>query len=305
MTTTMLTEATPLSESSKGMTGKVWRVKVISGDVQGSSAYYPKESLEAGKHLFSKGTRVYGDHPSSDEKWNRPERSYRDIVGVFESDAEYDGKDLYANVKFYEESREFIRQRAEDGVIAMSIRASGEMREGAQGMELARFTVVHSVDVVTVGGAGGAFTQVLESARVPDPEKAASESVAESNKEGNDMEFPKELAEALDALVTQGKANAEAIAALVEANKPAEPAEPKAPKMSEVIEALEEAELSKAGRKAVLAVAEAGGDYAAAIESEKVREAEIRESLKSENFAAHEVEESGKDEYTFGSGFGD
>ena len=88
------------------LTGKVWRIRIIEGDRQGSSAYYPKEALEAGKHLFHKGVRSYENHPSADEKWNRPERAIGDIIGWLSEDAEYDGKDLWASLTIKESRRE-------------------------------------------------------------------------------------------------------------------------------------------------------------------------------------------------------
>src|SRR5207249_8309818 len=104
------------------------------------------------------------------------------------------------------------KELAEAGVIGMSIRASGEMTEGANGMELKKFTSVSSVDVVTQAGAGGGFTKLLESGHT---EVSASESGAESQKEKEPV-MDKELAEALDALVQTSKDNAAAIAKLVE-----------------------------------------------------------------------------------------
>jgi hypothetical protein len=259
---------------SSDLTGKVWRIKVIEGDRKGSSAFYPKEVVEAGAPLFKKGTRIYGDHPSQDAKWNLPERSYKEIVGVFESDAEFDGKDLYANAKFYEKFRDEIKEKAEDGVIGMSIRASGEVEETADGPVLKSFTSVTSVDVVTTAGAGGGFDKLLESAR----EISASESGAESQEKEETMELPKELAEALDALVAgintlteraakedKDKADALAEAARVaaEAQKPAA-VDPLA-----VAGKLAESGLAAAGQARVLDAVKGGKALEEAITAEK------------------------------------
>lgn len=275
---TELFEASKISPAV--MTGAVWRVKVIEGNKRGSSAYYPKEVVEAGAPLFKKGTRVYGDHPTADEKWSRPERSYRHIVGVFESDSEFDGTDLYANVKFYSQDREFIKERAEDGVIGMSIRAAGDVEETADGPVLKAFTSVTSVDVVTTAGAGGGFDKLLESAR----ENSVSESGAESKEKEETMELPKELAEALDALVSgiktltdraeaedTAKATAVAEAARLEEaeKKKKKKDEPKAPSAAEIAGALVEAELPKAAHAKVIAAVESGAVLAEAITAEK------------------------------------
>lgn len=284
---TELFEASKISPDS--LTGAVWRVKVIEGNRKGSSAYYPKEVVEAGAPLFAKGTRVYGDHPTADEKWNRPERSYKEIVGVFESNSEFDGSDLYANVRFFTKHQQEIKELAEAGVIGMSIRASGDVEETADGPVLKAFTSVTSVDVVTTAGAGGGFDKLLESAR----ENSASESVAESQEKDEIMELPKEFTDALDALVESAKANADAVAKLVErADKEdqakadalveaAKKDEPKAPSAAEIAGALVEAELPKAAHAKVIAAVESGTELAEAVRAEK-------------DYLATIVEESGK-----------
>lgn len=281
------------------LTGKVWNIKIIEGDRQGSSAWYPKEALDAGKHLFRKGLRIYEDHPSSEQKWNQPERKAREIIGVLAEDAVYDGKDLYAPAKFYSEHQEWIKERAEDGVIGMSIRAEGEMTEGTNGMELARFTAVHSVDVVTTPGAGGGFDKLLESER---PKVSASESVAESEKK-EEIRMDKELAEALDALVESGKQTAAAVAALVERatkedkakedlaeaeRKAVEEAE-KAPEVDplDVAKQLAESGLPAAGQARVLDAVKGGKELAEAITTEKDYAKGLLEEA-GKTFTAHE-----------------
>lgn len=257
------------------MTGKTWRIKIIEGDRQGSSAYYPKEALESGKHLFGKGVRSFENHPSANEKWDQPERRIGDIIGWLSEDAVYDGKDLWANLTIKESKREEIKELAEAGVIAVSIRASGELVEGTNGMELKKFTSVHSVDIVTTAGAGGSFGEVLESDR---PKNSAPESGAESQEKEETMELPKELAEALDALVSgiktltdrADKADKDAAdlaeAARLEAE---ESAKPKAPTAAEIAGALVEAELPKAAHAKVIAAVESGAVLAEAITAEK------------------------------------
>ena len=298
-----------ITESSSGLRavepeGKSFAVRIIEGDRQGSSAYYPKEVLNEGKHLFRKGTRVFANHPSASERQDRPERDFRDCIGWFTEDATYDGKDLYTKVQFIQEERARIKQLAEAGAIGLSIRAEGEVDEAKGGRVLKAFTRVHSVDVVTDAGAGGAFTQILESA-IPGFEKPASESVAESNQEEEtNMEFPKEVTEALTALAEGMKAiNAKFEAQEAKADADAKAAaealkESAKPKLAEVVSALDEAKLTAKARARVLDVFEADGDYAAAIESEKAIADEIRESLKaSEGFKGSvSLSESGKDE---------
>jgi len=277
-----LIEASKISPDS--LTGAVWRIKVIEGDRKGSSAFYPKEVVEAGAKLFAKGTRVYGDHPSQDAKWNLPERSYREVVGVFESDSEYDGKDLYANVRFFSDSQQFIKERAEAGVIGMSIRAAGDVEETADGPVLKAFTSVTSVDVVTTAGAGGGFDKLLESAR----EVSASESDAEPKKK-EEIRMDKELEAALSALIegvsklteradkedaAKATALAEAARVAEEAGKPAE-VDPLA-----VVAKLAESKLAPASQARVLDAVKGGKELAEAITAEQDYVKEIAESAK-------------------------
>jgi hypothetical protein len=296
-------------EASSGLravepTGKSFAVRIIEGDRQGSSAYYPRETLQKGRHLFKAGTRVFANHPSASERQERPERDFRDVIGWFTEDATYDGKDLYTKVQFLQSERARIKELAEAGAIGLSIRAEGEVDEASGGRVLKAFTRVHSVDVVTDAGAGGAFTQILESA-IPGSAKPASESGAESNpKEETNMEFPKEVTEALTALAAGQKAildrfeaqEAADKAAADEAKRLSESAAK--PKLAEVIAKLDEAKLTAKARARVLDVFEADGDYAAAIESEKAIADEIRESLKAEpGFKGAALQESsGKDD---------
>lgn len=297
------------------LTGKTWRIKVLEGDRKGASAYYPKEALQEGAHLFSKGTRIYADHPTKDEAFNRPARSVRDIVGYLSEDASFDGKDLYANATFFPEHQDFIKTRAEAGVIGMSIRASGELTEAHGLKTLVKFTDVQSVDVVTVPGAGGGFTTLLES------ESSASESVAESKKKEESTMDPK-LAEALDALVEASKTNTENIAKLTEAmaktaaakkedakdggaDDDEEDADGKVVKgkkkpfvkesasFADIDSALTEAALPAPSRKSVFAAVEAGADLTEAIADEKAKVEAILESAH-RSFAGF-VTEDGKE----------
>ena len=304
MTIKALAEARALSPEA--LTGKSWKIKIIEGDRQGSSAYYPKEALEAGKDLFGKGVRIFRNHPSESAKWEQPERKIEDIIGWLSEGATYDGKDLYANATFIESEQARIKELAEAGVIGMSIRASGEMTEGTNGMELKKFTAVHSVDVVTVAGAGGGFVEVTESAR----DLANSEAEAEENKkEETELEFPKELAEAMDAqaklvnsLLEKLNAREDAEAAkaveVAEAARIAEEAAaaPKVATPAEIAEALVEAKLAPKARARVLKAVDAGADLAEAIKEEADIAAEILAEAGSEGFGSFDdgkvVEES-------------
>lgn len=290
MSIKQLAEARKLAPEA--LTGKSWKIKIIEGDRQGSSAYYPKEALESGKDLFGKGVRIFRNHPQESDKWEQPERRIEDIIGWISEDATYDGKDLYANATFIESERERIKELAEAGVIAMSIRASGEMQETSNGMELKKFTAVHSVDVVTVAGAGGAFINALESDRNQNP----------TPKEETELEFPKELAEALDTLAKDMKALVERLDAKEEAEatalaeaqrKEAEAQAPKAPTAAEIAGALREAALSPKAEAHVLKLVEGGADLKESIDAQKELAADILESAGAVSGGFGHIEDAG------------
>lgn len=296
---TEISEARTLKPAE--MTGKTWRIKIIEGDRQGSSAYYPKEALEAGKHLFSKGVRSFENHPSANEKWDQPERRIGDIIGWLSEEATYDGKDLWANLTIKESKRDEIKELAEAGVIAVSIRASGEVTEGTNGMELKKFTAVHSVDIVTVAGAGGAFAEVLEADR---NKNSASESGAEPLEEKEPIKMDKELEAALSALIENGQKLEKAVTSLVEraekedADKATALAEAQRKEAEEgklspadIAGKLVESALPKAAQARVLTLVEAGTDLDEAIKAEKEY---LAEALK----AAKPFEADGSDEVT-------
>lgn len=281
------------------LVGKIWSITIIEGDRQGSSAYYPKEALESGAPLFKKGLRIFKNHPSSEEKWSRPERNVDDIIGVLDEDATFDGKDLKGKIKVYSEHQAWVKERAEDGVIAMSIRAEGQMTEGANGMELVRFTAVRSVDVVTEAGAGGKFEEVIESAR----QISASESGAEPQKKEDEMELPKELLTALDSLVEGQKATTTAVNALLERGKKEDDAkealveaERKAAEEAQTVDPLAvaaklaEAKLSAPASARVLASVKAGTELEEAIKAEQDYVKSVLEEAGS-TFVGHEQQE--------------
>lgn len=295
MKKTLLHEASAIS--SETLTGKTWRIKVIEGNKKGSSAYYPAEVVEAGAPLFAKGTRVYGDHPSSDEKWSRPERSIKDIIGVFESDASYEGSDLYANVTFFSKFREEIKEMAEAGVIGMSIRASGDVEETADGPVLKAFTSVQSVDVVTTAGAGGGFDKLLESERNETPEPKESEM----------DEATKKLIEGLAAGMTELK---DAVTFLAEAEKDRvlaaekvveEANKPKVLSPTEIAGKLVEAKLTESAQTRVLKAVETGTDLAEAIATEQAVAKEVLEAA-GKDFKGN-VQDELTESYDFGSAY--
>lgn len=164
----------------------VYRITVIRPG-QGSSGVYTKENLAASVDKFTAGTHMYMDHEGPQD---RPERSVRDLAGVFLEDATVaeDGS-LSAVVRVFPSFNTVIREKFD--AIGVSINAwtySGNDRESDV---VPPFDGVTSVDFVTRAGAGGAITEVLES---DDP--------TVTPKEGHMEEKLDMLIEAVSALTT-------------------------------------------------------------------------------------------------------
>lgn len=258
------------------LTGKKWKVRIIKGDVQGSSAFYSKELLEAHADVVKEGTRIYLDHKQTGD---RPERRVKDLAGVFASDSYYENGDLYAEVELFSDQVQWVKERFEAGVIGLSISGQGATYEEG-GVTYARtIDKIHSVDIVTHAGAGGTFIEMTES----------------QSQEEEIMELPKELLEALDAqavalteAVTEMKAFTTKVDTLIEAQTTEEVKEEieesAAPSVAEVSEALVEAGLTATGRQSVYAAVEAGTELEEAIATEKQRVQEILEESKAPAF---------------------
>lgn len=140
-------------------TGARARITIISPG-QGSSGYYPPETIAEAAPLFTKGKHMYLDHAKSSELADRGTRSLGDMVGVLESDAELTPSGaLVADVKIMPQWREFIKEAYP--YIGVSIAADGEMDTDGN---ITRLTAVESVDFVTKAGRGGKVEALLESA---------------------------------------------------------------------------------------------------------------------------------------------
>lgn len=248
------------------LTGKKWKVKIIQGDTQGSSAFYPKALLESSPNVVKEGTRIYLDHKGEME---RPERSVSRLAGVFASDSYYEDGALFAEAEIFSDYIDWVKERAKAGVVGLSIHGAGSTYE-ENGKKIAEsIDAVHSVDIVTTAGAGGAFMEIVES---------------QSQKE-EIMELPKELLEALDTqanalneLVEAQKKQAAKFDELLESQKEQEQeqeVEEAKVTAADVSEALVEAGLTKQGRASVYAAVEAGTELEEAITAEKEREQEI------------------------------
>lgn len=143
-------------------TGARARVTIISPG-QGSSGYYPPETIAEAAGLFTPGTHMYLDHATESERAERGVRSLDRLVGVLESapTLNHNGA-LVADVKIMPAWREFVKEAYP--YIGVSISAAGEIEESEQGRVVKRLTAVESVDFVTKAGRGGKIDALLESA---------------------------------------------------------------------------------------------------------------------------------------------
>lgn len=187
-----LSESTPLVEAASGTPkSRRFRARLIEGDVQGSSGYYPAEMLRRdGPNIFHAGLHVYADHPSLAESVDRPERSIKDLAGRLATDAVYEGDGLYAEVEVFPQYAPLIEGMAD--AIGMSIRAFGtaeaSTQEGVRGPVITALTEGISVDFVTAAGAGGKLVELLESARAATLAERTGRPLSEARNVGAFME---------------------------------------------------------------------------------------------------------------------
>ena len=297
--TKLIESAPPVEEAIEGtelfiessfaqqLTGRKWKVRIIKGDVQGSSAFYSKELLESHADVVKKGTRIYVDHMQPGE---RPERKAENLAGYFESDSYYENGDLFAEAAIFSDKIDWVKERAEAGMIGLSITGSGEVVEEA-GRKVARtLDTIDSVDIVTKAGAGGEFVQMTESKSEEQEEHMAvtKEELTEALstlKEEMTSAVPVAVKAAIEEALEEAQSKRE------KELEESAPEEPQGPTAAEISEALVEADLTAAGRKSVYAAVEAGTELEEAITAEKERETAILEEARGGQFGAGAKEE--------------
>ncbi len=267
MTRTLVHERTVLGGVSvrEADSGGKFLIKIIEGDVWGSSGYYPAEVIKRdGPKVFAAGTQIYLDHPTESELWDRPERSIRDLAGAISSTPTWneESKALEAEATFFGQYTSMINEIKDH--VGMSINAYAVQEYGTIGDQTGPITVslveAVSVDVVTKAGAGGAIVKAIESARAqflaghtPGESTRESEQVADT-KVGISDETAIALTAAMTALTTalQGEQSERAAAAEAARKTAEEAAKPDVPAL---VGALAEAKLPSAyARRATEAV---------------------------------------------------
>lgn len=268
--------------------GGKYRIKIIEAG-QGSSAFYPREVLERdGAKAFPAGTKIFANHPTEQESYDRPERDVTKIVGKTLGDAFYEDGALFTDVYFSEKFAKHVEEFKD--TMGMSIYASGKSESMEVDGDIKNVLVefyedpFNSVDVVTVPGAGGAILERLTESykraiSVEEPTVALTEG---EDEKGNVVEENKvlEAIAGLTALVeslldvkkeeVKAEADAEAVALEAEARIEAYDA---------AVAAIEAAELLPSQVASLREAAKRGEDVTSAIEAAKAIALEAKETF--------------------------
>lgn len=252
-----------------------YRIRIIAPG-RGSTGMYTAPNLAESAPLFVPGTHMFFDHQTMTEDWERPERSVRDLAGVFESAAEImpDGS-LEADIKVYPSVNGIIRERWAD--IGVSINGWSVDEIGPDGV-VPVLAGIQSVDFVTRAGAKGAVLEVLESDgrwRVKNPPTPSNPT--NTNVQEEQAVKPEDICKAVSEALTAAMPAAikEAAAMLVadqEKKAKAVEAERKAPAVDPYEAAAKVAEaddLPKEARARVMEAVKRGAGVDDAIEAER------------------------------------
>jgi hypothetical protein len=148
--------------------------------------FYPDSTLrESVSQGMFEGLKAYADHPTSVDEEIQPERTVRDLVGIYTNsdfkEADGGGR-ITADLRILKSSRwlsdmiEELVSIGQSDKIGISINGRGQtvphkmkMQESDGGEVevnlVEKFVDLRSADVVTEAGAGGGFQQLLESAK--------------------------------------------------------------------------------------------------------------------------------------------
>ena len=250
-----------------------YRIRIIAPG-RGSTGMYTAPNLAESAPLFVPGTHMFFDHQTMTEDWERPERSVRDLAGVFESGAEImpDGS-LEADIKVYPSVNGIIRERWAD--IGVSINGWSVEEIGPDGV-VPVLAGIQSVDFVTRAGAKGAVLEVLESdgrwrvKNPPTPSNPTNRTQEEQAVKPEDI--CKAVSEALTAAMPAAIKEAAAMLAADQEKKIAEAKKVEAPAVDPYEAAAKVAEaqdLPKEARARVMEAVKRGAGVDDAIEAER------------------------------------
>ena len=250
-----------------------YRIRIIAPG-RGSTGMYTAPNLAESAPLFVPGTHMFFDHQTMTEDWERPERSVRDLAGVFESGAEImpDGS-LEADIKVYPSVNGIIRERWAD--IGVSINGWSVEEIGPDGVVPA-LAGIQSVDFVTRAGAKGAVLEILESDgrwRVKNPPTPANPTNRTQEEQAVKPEdICKAVSEALTAAMPAAIKEAAALLAADQEKKVAEAKKVEAPAVDPYEAAAKVAEaddIPKEARARVMEAVKRGAGVDDAIEAER------------------------------------
>jgi hypothetical protein len=175
-----ITEAGPLGTVKETKSGRLQIGLITPG--WGSSGYYSDKVLEnaAAAKVFPAGTQMFLDHPGEAERYDRPERSVKDLAAVLTEDATWDPSNgLVGEAQVFGPWVELLTDEAFAAAVGVSIRASADTTvgeaEGRKGTIITELVEAKSVDFVTKAGRGGRILAVLESAR---PQQVVDRAIA-------------------------------------------------------------------------------------------------------------------------------
>ena len=250
-----------------------YRIRIIAPG-RGSTGMYTAPNLAESAPLFVPGTHMFFDHQTMTEDWERPERSVRDLAGVFESGAEImpDGS-LEADIKVYPSVNGIIRERWAD--IGVSINGWSVEEIGPDGV-VPPLAGIQSVDFVTRAGAKGAVLEVLESDgrwRVKNPPTPSNPTNRTQEEQAvKPEEIVKAVSEAVAAAMPAAIKEAAALLAADQEKKVAEAKKNEAPAVDPYEAAAKIAEaqdLPKEARARVMEAIKRGAGVDDAIEAER------------------------------------
>lgn len=153
-----LTRESAGGQPTSDLTGAKIAITIITPG-QGSSGYYPAETIAAAAHLFPAGTHMYINHQTETEEWERPEGDLNKLAGALATPATINPETgaLEATAEIFESHRKFLADRAH--IIGVSINGTASINP--DGIVEAIHSI-RSVDFVTRPGRGGRIDQILE-----------------------------------------------------------------------------------------------------------------------------------------------
>ena len=175
--TTMVTEA--LGAAERVGPGR-FKYKIITPG-KGTSGNYTAEVLQeaATNKVFPRGTLSMVNHLTKRQRAEQPAGDLRNLAGVLNEDAYWDGEALVAEVKIGSAWRGFVEEFFEH--IGVSIAAEAVFDNEGNVVKLIP-SPLNSVDLVTAAGRGGEITEVMEAAHAIESRSIVQEATAEETR---------------------------------------------------------------------------------------------------------------------------